>query len=76
MKIKTSNEYARAFGRLYAKTPKAVFAAVAYSFAGWAAGNEAASTEVQIARFIEEWRILHENGIVPQKPAKKAGGVA
>ena len=64
---KSSNEYAQAFGPLYAKTPKAVFAAVAYSFAGWAAGEEAKTNDEQIERFLKEWRILWENGIVPQK---------
>jgi len=70
-KVKSSNEYAQAFGPLYAKIPKAVFAAVAFSFAGWAAGNEAKDTDQQVERFIAEWRTLHDNGIVPQNPGKK-----
>lgn len=63
---KISNEYARCFGRLYAKIPKAVFAAVAYSFTS--SGGDDHDHGIQ--RFIEEWRILHENGIVTQKPPK------
>jgi agmatine/peptidylarginine deiminase len=71
MMSKTFNEYARAFGPLYARIPKAVFAAVAFSFAGWAAGNEAKDTDQQVERFLAEWRVLHENGIVPQGPGRE-----
>ncbi|HYR45038.1 MAG TPA: hypothetical protein VER98_18550 [Terriglobia bacterium] len=66
--IKRSNEYQRAFGRLYDKTPKAVFAAVAFSYATWAAGSESTSTDETIRRFVHEWLALYENGIVQQKP--------
>lgn len=66
--MKKTNEYSRAFGRLYAKTPKSVFAAVAFSFANWASGEEAKSAAENVARFIAEWSLLHENGIVPQAP--------
>lgn len=65
--LKLSNEYQRAFGKLYAKTPKAVFAAVAYSFANWASGTESRDADENVARFIAEWHLLYENGIVPQK---------
>jgi len=63
--LKLSNEYQRAFGKLYAKTPKSVFAAVVYSFTS--SGGDL--PDVAIATFLNEWRVLHENGIVPQKPA-------
>lgn len=66
--VKIGNEYAQGFGRLYEEIPKAVFAAVAYSYAGWACGEEAKANDEIVARFLEEWRILHDNGIVPQKP--------
>ena len=66
--MKSSNEYAQAFGRLYAKVPKAVFAAVALSYASWASGQETANFDEAVTRFIEEWRVLNQNGIVPQKP--------
>lgn len=66
-KMKLSNEYAQAFGPLYARIPKSVFAAVAFSFAGWASGSEARDTDEQVERFMEEWRTLQANGIVPQK---------
>lgn len=62
--MKISNEYARQFDRLYARIPKAVFAAVAYSYTS-SGGDDAAHA---IERFLEEWRILHENGIVRQSP--------
>jgi hypothetical protein len=72
--MKSSNEYAQAFERLYAKTPKAVFAAVAFSYANISCGedgHESGSSEETVRRFLNEWRILHENGIVPQKPPKE-----
>ena len=64
--MKTGNEYADQFGRLYARIPKAVFAAVAFSFMS-GAGED---VERGITEFLNEWRVLHENGIVPQKPPK------
>lgn len=69
--VKIGNEYARQFGRLYAKTPKSVFAAVALSYASWASGEETQTFDVAVERFLEEWKVLNENGIIPQKPAKK-----
>ncbi len=71
--MKKSNEYASAFGRLYAKVPKSVFAAVAFSYASWACGEEASTSAEAVARFVQEWRVLHENGIIPQKPASGLG---
>lgn len=71
--MKSSNEYAQAFGRLYAKTPKAVFAAVAFSYAHTQCGEdglESSSSEETVRRFLNEWRILNENHIVPQKAPK------
>lgn len=68
--MKTGNEYAGALGKLYARTPKAVFAAVAYSFANWACGEEAVNRDEQVARFVAEWQALYDNGIVPQAPPK------
>ena len=61
-----TNEYSRQFGPLYAKIPKAVFAAVAYSYAS--SGGE--DHDHGIERFIAEWKVLHENGIVQQKPPR------
>jgi hypothetical protein len=65
---KISNEYARAFGDLYERTPKAVFAAIAFSALtcggdNWDGGQ---------AALLKEWRTLHANGIVPQAPPGEA----
>lgn len=63
--MKTHNEYALAFGRIYDETPKAVFAAIAYSFAMRLNEDQ---PEAAIAGFLKEWTILHNQGIVPQRP--------
>jgi hypothetical protein len=61
------NDYAKQLGPLYDKTPKAVFAAIAYSFADRIIG----SPDADLAAIIkEEWAVLHDNGIVPQKPPR------
>jgi hypothetical protein len=63
--LKKSNEYAKAFGQLYDKTPKSVFAAVANSLLTlYSDGNP----NQLIDDFLAEWETLHVNGIVPQKP--------
>ena len=62
--MSTNNEYAEYLGRLYTRTPKAVFAALAVSFA-MRSGLVGTASEC-----LDEWRVLHENGIVPQKPPK------
>ena len=63
--MKLSNDYARATGEFYWSTPKAVWAALAVSFA--LRLNEGDLTKA-VAELSEEWSILHRNGIVPQKP--------
>ena len=68
--MKATNEYQRAFGKLYAKTPKSVFAAVALSLAYM--DVEEAGLPQAVAHFLSEWRCLNENGIVPQKAPKGA----
>lgn len=65
--MKTSNEYQDQLGKFYARTPKAVFAAIAYSFADRLDGETPTPYGIKIA-IINEWRALNENGIVPQKP--------
>lgn len=83
--MKTSNEYAALFGRLYDRTPKAVFAAVAYSFAHLIAADQSFGikdalrglppvgpwNDVVIRQFLSEWKTLHENEIIPQQPPKE-----
>ena len=66
-RLKLSNDYQRAFGRLYAKTPKAVFAAIAYS--GASGGGDYPDRAIE--NFLHEWWTLYHNGIVPQKPQTK-----
>lgn len=62
--FKVSNDYAEAAGRkFYADTPKAVWAALAYSLALCVAGTDAEAA----ALLKSEWATLHANGIVPQK---------
>lgn len=72
---KVYNEYADALGtRFYDQTPKAVFAAIAVSALAKGADGlltrEWPPAELQ-ALVLHEWRALHENGIVPQKPPKE-----
>jgi hypothetical protein len=63
--MKSFNDYAKSLGPMYARTPKAVFAAIAYSFADRIIANP----DADLAKVIkEEWAVLHDNGIVPQKP--------
>ena len=62
---KTMNVYQKALdSRLYTDCPKAVFAAIAVS--SLTQGGD--FLEEATARLAEEWWILYENGIVPQKP--------
>lgn len=63
--MKSKNSYALTLGDLYARTPKAVFAAIAVS--ALTSGGDCIS-EAR-ARLLEEWKILYDNGIVPQKPS-------
>jgi hypothetical protein len=71
--MKIGNEYSRQFGRMYAKIPKSVFAAVALSYANWASGEEAQSFDIAVERFLAEWNVLCENGIIPQRPPATDG---
>lgn len=66
------NEYQETLERLFDKTPKAVFAAIAVSFLKRLGGGESdTDTPAAIqAAILNEWSILHANGIVPQKPSK------
>lgn len=65
------NEYATLSGDdLFEKAPKSVWAALAVSFASRNAGPDGESLDgVDVRRaLLDEWKILHEQGIVPQKP--------
>lgn len=63
---KTQNEYALIVqrGKLYSRCPKAVFAALAVSYAS-RGGDFLDNME---SKLLKEWWILYQNRIVPQKP--------
>lgn len=64
--VKLGNGYIGAYGKLYAETPKAVFAAIALSLAF--IDVEERGFDLAVKQVLNEWRCLYENGIVPQKP--------
>lgn len=66
--FKVSNDYAKVAPK-YSGTPKAVWAAIAVSFAARIAERDPFGDSDAIAICIgEEWEALYRNGIVPQKP--------
>ncbi len=69
-RVKLSNEYAQVFGhKTFDEIPKAVFAAIALSFANRAQAAEGdLYAAAQLA--VSEWETLADNGIVPQRPSK------
>ncbi len=69
--MKPRNEYATVLGTHYDAIPKEVLAAIAVAFAIQLKGD---GNESGVTRMIlSEWRILHENRIVRQRPPK--GGI-
>jgi len=68
---KISNEYADI---LKTYPPKAVIAGITVSLlmrVGEVGGLATEEQDEINKMFMEEWRILYENGIIPQKPKKK-----
>lgn len=65
--MKLGNAYLPNLGTLYADTPKAVFAAIAWSMC-FIDSEECTARANE--RLLDEWRALYENGIVPQAPPK------
>ena len=64
------NEYLRAVGvKLFHRMPKTVALTIAISYAIRVTGEEPEWSEVA-GMLIEEWRTLHENGIIKQPPPK------
>jgi hypothetical protein len=61
------NDYQRCFPD-FDKTPKAVIAAMAYSFALTQCEGDSERAKQLI---IDEWTILHQNQIISQKPPKR-----
>tara|TARA_Y100001963_G_C6423309_1_gene283708 strand:- start:211 stop:489 length:279 start_codon:yes stop_codon:yes gene_type:complete len=78
---KIHNEYAELLSGIYSKTPKAVLAAVAVSLLmqskefhrlndgplGSFVGEELFAARLKKV-LVDEWEILHANGIIPQSP--------
>jgi hypothetical protein len=67
--VKTGNEYAHAIVS-YTRIPKAVLAAVAYSFASRIIEDHDNPTMIESA-ILNEWDVLYKNGIVPQQPTAR-----
>jgi hypothetical protein len=66
------NQYQIDLDRVFDDIPKAVFAAIACS----AYEQIEVKSEDLAARIADEWRCLHLNGIVPNKPTKRIVQVA
>lgn len=62
---KRDNEYAREL--LDVDAPKTVFMAIAFAFALRLVDDDRRRARQLVE---DEWRTLHENGIVPQRPRK------
>jgi hypothetical protein len=65
MALKLENEYVRALGAAYSTTPKAIYAALAYSLALRLCEDDHARAVTLLG---DEWANLHGGGIVPQAP--------
>ena len=63
---KIGNEYAAQLGRMFDEMPKTVLAAIAVSCLSQG-GDYLEKAQARAAR---EWQVLHENGIVQQRPGK------
>jgi hypothetical protein len=64
--MKKTNQYADALGDSFTYTPKAVFAALAFSYASFGGDQQDAKRNL-----LREWETLHANGIVPQPPSRR-----
>ena len=62
------NDYQDELGDLFDEIPKSVLAAIAVS----ALTDGGDCLDYAKRRVADEWRVLHENGIVDQKPGKIA----
>ena len=74
--MKLRNQYLASIpAEMYERTPKAVFAAIAVSYALRCGDGDLddLSPEVVGPALLEEWRILYENQIVPQRPLRLNG---
>jgi hypothetical protein len=66
------NEYQINLDRIFDEIPKAVFAAIACS----AYEQMGVKPEDLASRIADEWRCLHLNNIVPNKPTKRIVQIA
>lgn len=66
---KKGNEYAAKMGERYARIPKAVWAAIAISYAS-SGGDLLHDMDAVDDNISREWHALYNNGIVPQQPDK------
>lgn len=67
---KIGNEYADLIER-HINAPKAVWVAIAVSLANQLAGGPLDRGMAPVNTLMDEWRLLHDNGIVPQKPQRE-----
>lgn len=65
---KKDNGYARLVADIDA--PKTVWMALAVSFADKLTGQTGVGLEAVGDAIFKEWEVLHQNGIVPQKPRR------
>lgn len=75
MRLKNkSNCYVETLGlEVFERTPKTVFAAIAFSLSNITSGGDTMDDWSEARkRFFEEWEALYNNGIVSQKPIKSA----
>lgn len=67
--MKQTNSYKNMIDpELYRNTPKAVYAAVAVSFL---VNHQHETWGTIDSALIDEWKTLHSQGLVPQKPPKR-----
>lgn len=63
---KLSNQYVQSLS-IYTGCPKAIFAALACSFARRIFGDDKTDAEIE-TELLNEWNTLYQGNIVPQKP--------
>lgn len=74
--MKQMNDYANLIdAEIYIKTPKAVFAAIAVSFANQISADELVRSGNATKAILDEWLALYNAQIVLQKPVKKGRGL-
>jgi hypothetical protein len=74
--VKAHNQYVETLDAgLYADVPKAVWAAIALSFAARVSGDDP-GFDGALRAALQEWELLYANGLVPQSvPARLLKGI-